>query len=314
MAIVRALFAILVVACAASCGGAAPHQVDEPGAIISAEAVSVSDPALPADASSVRRITYVSRSGVDDSSTRVTGSVYVPRAAPPESGFHVVVYGQTVTATAPECAVSQAKAASSAAVNTLLKAGYVVAVPDYQGLGDPAGGKRYYHPALDSTTAGYNLIDAVRATKNLIPDTSPIWMAVGEVQGGQAAWALNELADNYGFQSLRGTVSISPLADLSGLADAAADGTLTPEQRRVYIEYLAALATEYKSHFPLDDYRRGAVKRNWALLLGCRAGDDAAAALATFTRKLDQAVGNGDLGALEASGLRFALSAVRVQI
>lgn len=276
---VRALFAILGAACVVGCGGSAPHPAEESGgAIINAESVSESDQELPADASAARRITYVSRSGVDDSSTRVTGSVYIPRGAPPPGGFHVVVYGRAVNAFTPECASSQSTARSSAAINTLLKAGYVVAVPDYQGLGNPAGGKRYYHPALDSTTAGYNLIDAVRATKNLLPDISPIWLAVGEGQGGQAAWALNELADNYGFQSLRGTVSISPLADLSGLADAAAGGTLTPEQQQLYIRYLAALATEYTSQFPLDDYRRGVVKANWDLLLGCRAADDAARA------------------------------------
>ena len=57
------------------------------------------------------------------------------------------------------------------------------------------------------------------------------------------------------------------------------------------------------------------LRKQWASAASqIRSGDDAAAALATFTRKLDQAVGNGDLGALEASGLRFALSAVRVQI
>lgn len=274
-----ALLTVMIAAVVVGCGGSTPppppQQWYESGAIVNAETVSAADPAQPADAASFRRITYVSRSGVDDSTTHVTGSVYLPRAAAPAGGFHVVVYGPAVTGTTPDCALSaEAKARSSAAIATLLRAGYVVAVPDYQGLGNPSDGKRLYHPFLDSTTAGYNLIDIVRATKNLVPDTSPIWVAAGEIQGGQAAWALNELADNYGFQSLRGTVSIAPTADLAGLADAAAAGTLTPEQQRLYIGYLAALASEYPNQFRLEDYRRGAATQHWDLLQGC--GDETA--------------------------------------
>lgn len=54
-------------------------------------------------------------------------------------------------------------------------------------------------------------------------------------------------------------MSIAPTADLSGLAEGAAAGTLTSEQQRLYIGYLAALASEYHDHFRLDDYpaRRG---------------------------------------------------------
>lgn len=250
-----------------------PQQSYESGAIVSAR----SDANLPAGASSVQRITYVSRSAVDDSTANVTGSVYLPTVPAPPGGFHVVAYGPPVSGSTPDCALSpQAKARSSAAIEALLKAGYVVAVPDYQGLGTPSQGKLLYHPFLDSTTAGYNLIDAVRAAKNVVPDTSPIWVAVGDGQGGQAAWALNEIADNYGFQSLRGTVSIAPTADVAGLADAAADGTLTAEQQILYMAYLSALSSEYPGRFQIDDYRRGAAKQNWGLLLGCAADDEAA--------------------------------------
>ncbi len=271
-----ALLAAVVAVAVVGCGGASAPNAQGPqasGGIIHSETVAES---RTPDAASVRRITYLSRSGVDDSTTHVTGSVYVPKGAAPPGGFHVVGYGPATSGTTSDCASPDA----SAVINTLLKAGYVVAVPDYQGLGEPSGGKKLYHPALDSTTAGYNLMDAVRAAKNLVDDTSPIWAVVGEVQGGQAAWAVNELADNYGFQSLRGTVSISPTADVSGLADAAAEGTLTPEQQRVYIAYLAALATEYHGEFHLDDYRRGAVTQHWDLLLGCQPADDAARAAA----------------------------------
>lgn len=279
-----ALFATVFAALAVGCGGSAPKsqqesppQSYEAGAVISAQP----DPAPPAGAASGQRITYVSRSAVDDSNLNVTGSVYVPVGAAPPGGFHVVGYGPPISGSTPDCALSpEAKARSSAAIEALLKAGYIVAVPDYQGLGNPSQGKSFYHPTQDSTTAGYNLLHAVRAAKNLVSDTSPIWAAVGDAQGGQAAWALNELADNYGFQNLRGTVSISPTADLAGLADAAADGTLTPEQQLLYMSYLSALAAEYPDRFRIDDYRHGAAKLNWDLVLGCGEGDQVARAAA----------------------------------
>ena len=195
-----ALLAAVVAAGVVGCGGStAPQsqpggpgdQHSGPGAIINSE--TVSEPAVP-DAASVRRVTYQSRSGVDDSTTHVTGSVYIPKGLAPPGGFHVVGYGPAVYGTTSDCG----SARSPAVIDMLLKAGYVVAVPDYQGLGEPSDGERLYHPALDSTTAGYNLMDAVRAAKKQVDDTSPIWAAVGEVQGGQAAWAVNELADNTG--------------------------------------------------------------------------------------------------------------------
>lgn len=258
-----------------------PEQPTEARTLISADPLRPADPAIDAEAESMWRVNYVSRSGVDDTRTKVTGFVYRPRLAAPQGGYHVVAFGPAAGGSTPECAQSPEDAArASAAVGALLKAGYVVAVPDYQGLGNPSDGPRLYHPALDSTTAGYNLIDAVRAAKNLIPDTSPIWAAAGDRQGGQAAWALNELADNYGLESLRGTVSISPIADLDDLADAAANGTLTPEQQGMYMSYVSALATQYPGRFHIDDYRRGAAKQNWDLLQGCSSSDQAARAAA----------------------------------
>lgn len=287
MSRVRFLIAILVTAVLSGCGGPASpqqasdpqqQQADWPGAVISSEEIHGLDPTLPAEAGAIRHVTYVSKSGITDAYTHVTASIYVPRGTAPQGGFPVVAYGRAVGTPTPECAFSSpaAKAASSAAIDTFLKAGYVVAVPDYQGLGNPSDGKIGYHPVLDSASAGYNLIDAVRATRKLIPETSDTWFAVGDRQGGQGAWAANELSDEYGHPNLRGTVSISPTADVDDLADAAAAGTLTPDQQRLYIQYLAALATQYRDQFPLDDYRRGPVKDNWDLLLSCNPSEDAA--------------------------------------
>jgi S-formylglutathione hydrolase FrmB len=279
---VRILIAVVVAGVVGGCGGspppAPPQSNDWPGAVISADEVHGPDATRFSDAGAVRRVTYVSKSGVNDAYAHVTASIYVPQGTPPQGGFPVIAYGRAVAVPTPDCAFSSPAAVqtSTAVIDTFLKAGYVVTVPDYQGLGTPSDGKVAYHPTLDSASAGYNLIDAVRATRKILPQTSSTWLAVGDAQGGQGAWAVNELSDDYGHPDLRGTVSISPIADVDELADTAAAGTLTPVQQQLYIEYLAALATQYGGQFPLDDYRRGTVKDNWDLMLSCKPGDDAA--------------------------------------
>jgi len=151
----------------------------------------------------------------------------------------------------------------------MLRAGYVVVVPDYQGFGRPQDKARDYHPFMDSTTAAENMVDAVHATHNVVPNSSIRWVAVGVDQGGQAAWAANELSGTYGFGVLKGSVSISPTVNISALIDAAVTGTLTSPQKLAYIAYVDGLSKEYPGDFNLADYRRGIVAEKWDRLLGC---------------------------------------------
>lgn len=277
---VRALAMLSVMlAVAIGCGSptkpapAPPSKADEPGAIIGVDELSSIDPPLRDATSWAKRVTYTSRSGVNDAYTHVTESIFVPIGNPPEGGFPIVALGHEITGTTPDCAPSLSPKLfnTSSTVEELLKAGYVVTVPDYQGLGNPSDGTHLYHPYLDSTTAGYNMIDSVRAARALLPQTSPWWAALGIRQGGQAAWAANELADNYGYgMKLVGTASISPMADIQGLADAAEAGSLTTDQKPVLMAFLAALHNEYGNDINLDNYRRGAAERYWNDLLGCQ--------------------------------------------
>jgi pimeloyl-ACP methyl ester carboxylesterase len=148
----------------------------------------------------------------------------------------------------------------------LVKAGFVVTVSDYQGLGLD----RAHHPFLDATTEGYNLIDSVRAARKLIPNVSDRWLAFGGSQGGQAAWAANELATKYAPDlHIIGSASYSAPLAIDGLADAAVDGTLTADQRLVLLQILASFAAE-SPDFRLDDYRSGFASENWDALLKCK--------------------------------------------
>jgi S-formylglutathione hydrolase FrmB len=286
----KALLAVLLLAMLAGCASPptapAPAQPEDIGDIIGGKApVAYLDPTLANDTSWSRLVTYVSHDATDDSLHHVTASMYVPKGAPPPGGFPIVALGRPVTGTGEGCASSSSAVVdSSPTIAALLQAGYVVTVPDYQGLGRPWDNEVNFHPFLDSATAAENTIDAVRATRNVVPQASALWVAVGTGQGGQAAWAANELGDNYGYGlNLRGTVSISPTADVEGLGGAAAAGTLTTEQELAYIAYLDALSKEYQNDFQLDDYRRGIVAQNWDLLLGCES-DQAAQRASIITQ------------------------------
>ena len=294
--IIRTLAAILVVLTVAGCGhsaspstSTATEPVENPGDVIAADAVRDIDPSLRSVTAWIQRFTYLSRSGINDSITRVTAMLMVPKGQPPDGGWRVVAFGHPATGTLPECAPSLSPTLlnSSSTVQQLLEAGYVVVISDYQGLGSSQGpgsvdksqdwrkDRDSYHPYLDSTTAGYNLIDSVRAARTLTArantPASDSWLAFGIGQGGQAAWAANELVDNYGQGlTLLGSVAISPVADINGLADAAESGTLNVQQELDLQAFIAALKNSYREDFNLDDYRSGIVRDKWDALLACQ--------------------------------------------
>ncbi|MGO4441820.1 lipase family protein [Mycobacterium sp. 2YAF39] len=276
------LFAVLA---GAGCGSPAPTTTTSTkstaalpqnfGDVLTAEVVADIDPLL-APIASAQRFAYVSRSGINDGTTHVGGMLFVPNGQLPDGGWPVVAFGHTVTGTLPGCGPSLAptQVNSAATVQQLLQAGYAVVMSDYQGLAnvDEARDANFpsYHPFLDSTTAGYNLIDSVRAARTLTK-ASDHWFAFGIGQGGQAAWAANELDENHGQGlTLLGTVAVSPAADINGLADGAETGTLNPEQRLDLQAFLAALKSTYGTDFKLDDFRSGAAQQQWDALLQCQ--------------------------------------------
>ncbi|MCV7283145.1 lipase [Mycolicibacterium flavescens] len=242
----------------------------QPGALYAARTLPNIDRRLKSVSSLAARIEYTS-TGLRGDLTRVSATVFVPsgRQAPP-GGWPVIVYGHPTTGVDTDCAPSRSPnlSGASATVEALVAGGYVVAVPDYQGLGIDDGG----HPYLEPTTAGHNVIDAVRAIRRLVPEVSDRWAGVGISQGGQAMWAANELAGPYGAGlALLGTVSLAPPTDLTGLAVQAGAGALTKQQQGALQLLLYSLHREHP-HFNLDDYRRGVVADKWDVLSSCEAG------------------------------------------
>lgn len=221
----------------------------------------------------------------------------MPKGAAPPDGFPIVALGRPVTGTGRGCTSSSTAVVDpSPTVEALLQASYVVVVPDYLGLGRPSDGEASFHPFLDSATDAENMIDAVRATRNAVPQASTSWVALGTGQGGQAAWAANEMADTYGWGlNLLGTASISPTADIEGLADAAAAGTLTTQQRLAYIAYLDATAT-LRGYLRKTNLPQAPTLAPMLVVFGTR---DPLIPAEWTQRALDRACGMGDVIAIQ---------------
>ena len=212
------------------------------------------------------RVIYRSTNGDDNSPTVVSGSVFIPKGDAPEGGWPVISLGHATLGIDNECAPSLSPELLGflTYVNVLIEMGYAVALADFQGLG-----VKGVHPYSDSRTAGLNMIDAVRAMRRTFPNVSDRWVAVGDSQGAGAAWSADEQAGKYAPElKLMGAAAASPGADMVGLVDKAADGTLTKEQRGVMqavIESLARLHPDLNR----DDFRRGAAEHYWNVLSNC---------------------------------------------
>lgn len=238
-----------------------------PGSLLSATTLPAVDLRVRAVTTLAARFTYRSTSG-DGSETIASGSVFVPRDRPPADGWPILAFGHPTTGVQEDCAPSLDPnlLGSATTIVGLVKAGYVVVMTDYEGLGVEGTHHRY----LDSTAAGVDVIDSVRAVRKFVSDTAEKWAALGVSQGGQAVWAANELTRGYGSAGdLVAVASLSPAAKIEGLADAAAAGTLTPDQKPAYQWMLVGLSGG-PDPLELDEYRRGVVRDEWAVLSSCR--------------------------------------------
>jgi pimeloyl-ACP methyl ester carboxylesterase len=152
----------------------------------------------------------------------------------------------------------------------LLANGFLVVVSDYQGLGTPGP-----HPYLDPKTAGYNIIDAVRAARQTVPDTSDRWVGYGFSQGGQAVWAANEMSSDYGAQlRLMGSVSVSPPTGLRPLGEAMEHGKLFTDQIVLLPLILKGLQTAHPE-LNFHDYLHGVLAHNMGVFLSCSSDNEA---------------------------------------
>jgi len=246
-----------------------PDMTDDgPGSLVSVEPYAQGAELLDDDEATYMRVVYKSTSGIDGKPTEVSAALAIPAGQPPKGGWPVVGFGQGTKGVLFKCAASLFATLPKQqwSMDQFIHAGYAVAATDFQG----SGVKGYAHPFLDAKTYGYNVIDSVRALRHvggkLISDK---WLTYGHSAGGLAVWAAAEEAPEYGKgMNLLGSIAMAPAADMSGLADAAWNGTLTPEQRVTMVYALQSIKW-FHPEMNLDEFRSGVTAANWDLVLNC---------------------------------------------
>ncbi|MDF3289645.1 alpha/beta hydrolase family protein [Streptomyces silvisoli] len=186
-----------------------PLPEDAPGALIAA-----TDQGPDQQTGAAHRWTVLYHSvNAHHADIPVSGTVLVPRGAPPPGGWPVVSWGHGTTGVADRCAPSQAPNLGfneyAQELRTLLGAGYAVTATDYPGLGTPG-----MHTYLVGADEGNAVVDIVTAARRVEPNLAPTWFAVGHSQGGQAALFAANAARRVPGLRLRGTVAITPASHL----------------------------------------------------------------------------------------------------
>jgi pimeloyl-ACP methyl ester carboxylesterase len=218
---------------------------------------------------------YRSISGITGSPAVVSGAVFTPPGDPPPGGWPVIGYAHGTVGVTPDCGptADSRLLGDITSVAIQLKLGYAVAYTDYAGLGQPAGSSQdaaTSHAYLEPKSAAFNLIDAVRAARAVVPQLSSRWVALGSSQGGETAWAAAEYFAAYGQGTdLLGAAALVPTADMVGLVQRAESSTLTNDQMFLYPNVIQGLASVDKTIDP-NDYLHGVLRDDKATLLACR--------------------------------------------
>lgn len=149
----------------------------------------------------------------------VSGLLYLPAGEAPVGGWPVISYAHGTTGIIPQAAPSLRPLAHVLGhpllgmVPRFLEAGHAVVCTDYEGLGTAGP-----HPYLHGPSLSNSQIDAVRAARELAPECSSSWVAMGHSEGGLAALftaaAATTVAPELDF---RGTVATAPPTEWSTL-------------------------------------------------------------------------------------------------
>ncbi|UPG67065.1 alpha/beta hydrolase family protein [Gordonia hongkongensis] len=142
-----------------------------------------------AGAGSGNDFTYWS-TGADGKAHLSSGVLMVPAGRAPAGGWPIVAWAHGSRGIADRCAPSSRPTAEDTdELKRWLGRGYAVVSTDYAGVGTP-GTPQYY----DLEATARNIVDAVRASRDIADNLSRSWAVVGEGQGAAAAITLARLA------------------------------------------------------------------------------------------------------------------------
>lgn len=162
-----------------------------------------------ADASSIKVMTYL-MPNVQAKTSKATALVMFPKTPKPESGWRVVVWAHGTTGIGDSCAPSNNAFNERFEIlaNSLLKEGYVVVAPDYEGLGTSG-----IHPYLNLSSAAKSATYAIQAVQEKYASSlNKSWMSIGQSQGGHASLAIAEFSNVN--PDYKGAVATAPASSL----------------------------------------------------------------------------------------------------
>ncbi|ENU58364.1 Lysophospholipase [Acinetobacter guillouiae MSP4-18] len=177
---------------------------------------------LPPNADDSVVMTYKMK-GITGQETQATALVFTPKTTPPAGGWPIVAWAHGAAGVADKCAPSKNRLITTSLltgedkstynmIDSLVKDGYVVVAPDYEGLGEPSGTE--IHPFLNLKSEAYSITDAVVATKSWLGNkASNKWAVLGHSQGGHAALGAAQYAARANMD-YKGAVATAPANNL----------------------------------------------------------------------------------------------------
>ena len=148
---------------------------------------------------------------------KATTLVFTPKGTAPVGGWPVVVWAHGTTGAADQCAPSRnvLDGLEKDLIIALVKKGYAVVAPDYEGLGN----NNVSHPYLNLTSAAQSILFAVLEVNKKYDNLSKNWSVIGWSQGGHAALAAAEFNKALLGYNFKGTVAIAPASYLADTLD-----------------------------------------------------------------------------------------------
>ncbi|AWZ04899.1 MULTISPECIES: lipase family protein [unclassified Streptomyces] len=164
-------------------------------------------------------VMYLS-TGTNGKPVAASGLVTVPDGPAPAGGRPVAAVDHGTMGIGSLCGPSRMPAFAgledSSPVAKLLARGFVVAQPDYIGVG--VTGVR--HPYLNGKSAAYATLDILRAARGIDPGTGATSLVYGGSQGGHAAlWSAHHAAEYAPDVDLKGVVANAPAVGFEWMPD-----------------------------------------------------------------------------------------------
>ncbi|RDI69036.1 secretory lipase [Nocardia pseudobrasiliensis] len=243
------------------------------------------DPQLASTVGEARRFVYRS-TGLAGKPAVVSGVYLTPAGMKPREGWPLIALGHGFAGMLEQCAPSADPSmyGSLPVVQRLIGRGWAVVMTDYQGLGTPGP-----HPALNTAVAGADILDSIRAVRQLTSDIATTTTLLGISEGGHAAESAAEMAPRYAPElRLRALALASPALDLAAMPDLIDQGRLTLSQEAGMPLVAAAVAASTDPSLPPTEVVHGVLAAGASTLLQCTTVDNPQkAAIAALARPSD---------------------------